>query len=186
MMTRALAVFALMISALPAHAENSVAAMAQDDSDKKAPLHITSDQMVTDKKKSTITFTGSVVAIKGKLKLESDEMVVWTDEERSDFNEIIATGSVIITKEDKIATGDKAHYYADGKKIVLTGNPTLKDGQSTAKGKRVVYFFDRDDMVIFGSKEKRSTVVLYPKEKDGENAGQGTAKTRGKASGSRQ
>jgi len=138
----------------------------EDDSDKKAPLKVTSDKMVTSNKENKIVFTGSVVAVKGKLTVESDKLTVWTDEDQTDFTEILAEGAVRIVRGKKIATGKVAHYYSSEKKIVLTGDPVLKDGKDTATGARVIYFFDREDMVIVGNSKKRSSVVLFPKKKE--------------------
>ncbi len=138
----------------------------EDSSDKNAPLEVTSNRMISDNKNNNITFLGAVIAIKGKLKVESDKMVVHTDESQSDVKNIIATGSVVITRGYKVATGEKAEYFADGQKIVLTGNPVLKDCNDTALGERIIYFFDREDMVIVGGKKARSKVVIHPKNKN--------------------
>jgi len=156
---------ALLAPAISAAKEPSF--LKDDSEDKKAPLQVTSDRMVSDNKNNTISFFGSVVAIKGKLKVEADEMHVLTDEERNEFREIEAIGSVKITRGKKIATGQKAHYYADQQKIVLTGDPVLKDGENIAKGEKVIYYFDKEDMEIFGGADTPSTVILYPKEKSG-------------------
>ncbi len=154
--------FAIPVAALAK--EKSL--FTEDDSDKKAPLKVTSDKMVTNNKENKIVFTGSVVAVKGKLTVESDKLTVWTDEDQTDFTEILAEGAVKIVRGNKIATGKVAHYYSADKKIVLTGDPVLKDGKDIATGNRVIYFFDREDMVIVGSKKKRSSVVLFPKKKE--------------------
>lgn len=139
--------------------------LQEDEADKKAPLKVTSDRMVSDNKNNLMVFTGTVVAIKGKLTVEADKMTVWSNEDQSDISKIQAIGSVVITKGDKTATGENAVYYADTKKIVLTGNPVLRDGKNMATGERVIYFFDREDMIIVGGENNRSTVILFPKDK---------------------
>lgn len=137
----------------------------QDPEDKKAPLRVTSDRMVSDNKNNKMSFFGTVVAIKGKLKIESDEMYVWTDEEQNDVREMEAIGSVRITRAGKVATGQKAHYYAKKQQIILTGSPVLTEGKNSATGEKVVYYFEREDMEIYGGRERRSTLVIYPKNK---------------------
>ncbi|HEB72042.1 MAG TPA: lipopolysaccharide transport periplasmic protein LptA [Nitrospirae bacterium] len=140
--------------------------LQEDEADKKTPLKVTSDQMVSDNKNNLMVFTGTVVAIKGTLTVEADEMTVWSNEEQSDISKILAIGSVVITKGDRIATGEKAVYFADTKKIILTGNPALREGKNRAIGEKVIYFFDREDMIIVGGEKKRSTVILFPKDKN--------------------
>lgn len=139
--------------------------MQEDEADKKAPLKVTSDRMVSDNKNNLMVFTGTVVAVKGKLTVKADKMTVWSNDDQSDISKIQAIGSVVITKGDKIATGEKAVYFADAKKIVLTGNPVLREGRNRAHGERVIYFFDREDMIIVGGEKNRSTVILFPKDK---------------------
>lgn len=139
--------------------------LQEDEDDKKAPLKVTSDQMVSDNKNNLMVFTGAVVANKGKLTVKADKMTVWSNDDQSDIFKIQAIGSVIITKGDKTATGEKAVYFAESKKIVLTGNPVLRSGKNRANGERVIYFFDSEDMIIVGGEQSRSTVILFPKEK---------------------
>lgn len=149
--------------AAPGGGSAKAAMMAADDNDKKAPLEITSDSMVTDSKNNLITFKGKVVAVKGGFRLEADEMTVWTTKEQNDFTRINATGAVKITKGAKIATGKQAEYLAQERKVTLTGEPALTDGPNQATGEEVVYFFDSEDMLITGGQQRRSTLVIFPK-----------------------
>lgn len=140
------------------------AALTEDSEDKDAPLEITSDRMVSDNKSSKISFFGSVVATKGKLRVEANEMHIFSDQAQKELRELEAIGAVKILKGDKLATGDRAHYFALEKKIVLTGNPMLIQGKDKATGEKVVYYFDKEDMEIYGGKTARSTITLFPKE----------------------
>ncbi len=164
-MTLRAIILILALSAPLAVVAKEKAGFKGDEADKKTPLIVTSDQMVTDNKNNMMIFTGKVVAKKGKLTVKADKMTVWSNEDQSDIAKIQAIGSVVITKGAKVATGEQAVYYADVKKIVLTGDPVLRDGKSTAVGERVIYFFDREDMIIVGGEKSRSRVVLFPKEK---------------------
>ncbi len=158
----------LMISAGDIFAEEQSITpvdMAGDKGDSESPLEVTSDRMVSDKKNNKISFYGSVIATKGKLKVNSTEMVVHTTDDQSDFKKIEAFGNVIITRGEKTATGDTAIYYTEKEMIELIGNPVLQDGQNRATGEKVIYYFDREDMVIIGSAEKRSTLTLFPTKK---------------------
>ncbi|VAX18050.1 hypothetical protein MNBD_NITROSPINAE02-1604, partial [hydrothermal vent metagenome] len=157
----------LLLSAGLAAAQDSLADK-ENEEDKKQPLRVTSQRMISEKKKLLISFYGDVVAIKGKLKVESDEMYVHTNEDQSDFKEIEALGAVIITRGDKVATGEKANYYSSTQQIILVGSPVLTQGKDVAAGEKVVYFFDTEDMEVYGGETHRSTLVLFPKEDEKE------------------
>jgi len=135
----------------------------EEQEDKKAPLNITSQRMVSEKKSDKISFYGSVVAIKGRLKVEADEMRVFSDKTQEKLKEMEAIGSVRITHKDKTATGEKAVYYGDSQTVVLTGNPVLTQGKNIATGEKVIYHFDKEDMEIVSGQNQPATITLYPK-----------------------
>ena len=130
--------------------------------ERNAPLKVTSDRMVSDNKNNVISFFGSVVAIKGALKVEADEMSASASGDQSTFTDIVAKGSVRVIHKDKVATGAKAVYSATERTIVLTGNVTLIDKKTTATGEKVIYNLDTENMVLTGGKNKRSMLVLFP------------------------
>lgn len=135
----------------------------EDQKDKNAPLNITSERMVSEKKSSKISFYGSVVAVKGQLRVTADEMHVFSDKTQERLQEMEAIGSVRITHKDKVATGDKAVYYEDGQMLVLTGNPVLTQGKNVATGEKVIYHFALEDMEIVSGQNQPATITLYPK-----------------------
>ncbi len=154
----------LSISLFGTIAFSAPASLSESPEDKKAPLKINADKMVSDKKNGLVSFFGTVVATKGKLTLKADRMIVYTTEDQGGFTKIEAFDNVKITRGEKVATGSKGVYLADTKKIVITGDPVLYDGKNKATGEKVVYYLDQEDMVITGSDRKRSTLTLYPKE----------------------
>lgn len=146
----------------------SSAAMPLDDDpdDKKAPLKVTSDRMVSNQAEGVIEFTGSVDAVKGSLRVVADKILVFTDDAANDFSHIKAIGSVRITKGGKLATGDEADYLRERNTMILTGSPTLDDGKSVAKGEKVIYNFDTEEMTLIGGaggegSSGRATVTLF-------------------------
>lgn len=136
--------------------------------DSKAPLKVTSTEMVTDRKNNTIVFIGSVVAVKGQLTIKAEELTVWTDNSQREFKKIVAQGNVRITRAGKTATGDEAEYFNENpktgqeEKIEIKGNAYLKDGKHTATGKVVVYYFKSEDMKIEGDTDKPAEVTFFP------------------------
>lgn len=144
--------------------EAGLSAVSEDEpDDKNAPLNITSQRMVSDKKTNKISFYGSVVAIKGRLKVEADEIHVFSDKTQEKLQEMEAIGSVKITHKDKTATGKKAVYYGDSQTLALTGDPTLTQGKNVATGEKVIYNFAREDMEIVSGANRPATITLFPK-----------------------
>ncbi|MDH5508962.1 MAG: lipopolysaccharide transport periplasmic protein LptA [Nitrospinota bacterium] len=143
---------------------------AGNSSDANAPLKVTSDQMLTDKKNRKIVFSGAVVAVKGRLRIKTDEMTVWTDDEQREFQKIVARGSVQITKDDKTATGENAEYFNENKKsgqaerIEITGNAHMRDGKNSASGSKVIYYFKTEDMKLSGDSSRPSSITFFPGE----------------------
>lgn len=135
----------------------------EEQDDKNAPLNITSQRMVSGKKTNKISFYGSVVAIKGRLKVEADEIHVFSDKTQENLQEMEAIGSVKITHKDKSATGKKAVYYGDSQTVVLTGNPVLTQGKNVATGEKVIYHFAMEDMEIVSGHNQPATITLFPK-----------------------
>jgi lipopolysaccharide transport protein LptA len=123
--------------------------------------------MVSDKKTSKISFYGSVVAIKGRLKVEADEIHVFSDKTQENLQRMEATGSVKITHKDKTATGKKAIYYGDNQTLVLTGDPVLTQGKNVATGEKVIYHFGLEDMEITSGQSQPARITLFPKDEKG-------------------
>lgn len=142
----------------------------QDGPDAKEPLKITSREMVTDKKSGTIIFSGDVVAVKGTLTIKTDQMTVYTGKNQREFKKITAKGSVRISRDDKVATGDEAEYFNESQpgggeeRIEMTGNASLKDGKNIASGEKVVYFFKSEDMNISGGQDHPSAITFFPED----------------------
>jgi len=166
---RPLAVWALMAACLAGQSQ-AAKMEAGGSSDSKAPLKVTSNQMLTDKKNRKIVFSGAVVAVKGRLRIKTDEMTVWTDKDQREFQKIVARGSVQITKDDKTATGKNAEYFNENKKtgqaerIEITGNAHMQDGKNSASGNKVIYFFKTEDMKISGDASRPSSITFFPGE----------------------
>ncbi len=171
-----LAFMALLILSTPLSAQKDPL-FIQDENDRKAPLKVTSNRMVSSKKNNLISFFGSVIAIKGKLKVEADVIHVKTGKESGEYEEMEAIGSVKITSNGKVATGDKANYYPDERKIVITGDTTLTSDNDKAFGDKVIYYLDSEDMEIFGKAGNPSVAIFYS---DGEGPN-GKGKTEPKA-----
>lgn len=136
--------------------------------DKNEPIYISSDRMEVDRKKGTITYSGRVVASQGEATIKSDKLTASYSADMKEMKEIVAEGSVHITHEERVATGNRAIF--DGKKqtITLTGNPMamVRQGNSEISGSRITFFIEEDRAVAEG--KVKGTIFpgeLKPSEK---------------------
>lgn len=134
---------------------------------KNLPIHITADRLTAFDKKGIYIFEGNVVAKRGDVTLKADKMRVVKNLKTGQIDKVICTGHVIITKEDKRATGDKAIYEADKSMVTLIGNAKVVSGKNNIEADRIVYYLDKDYVVSQAdNKTKRVEVTIYPNKKE--------------------
>ena len=128
----------------------------------KEPIEITSDRMRSENGGVKIIFSGNVVSIRGDLKITADIMEVYNSEDKKETDEIVAIGNVIITRELKRATGDKAIYLDKLQKIILTGSPkaTAWEEDNMIEGREMIFLLEKDRFVV----NKRVRMKIYPKK----------------------
>lgn len=135
------------------------------------PITIKSNELSTDSKSRTATFTGKVVARQGDLTIYSDKLVVYYKASGGDLDRVEASGNVRVVQGDRLATAREGVYQSAEQKIVLTGDPKVIQGDNTVSGKVITYFVDEEKSVVTGGPDARVEAVITPKEK-GKDAGQ--------------
>lgn len=135
------------------------------------PITIKSNELSSDSKSRTATFSGKVVARQGDLTMYSDKLVVYYKEDGGDLDKVVASGNVRIVQGDRLATAREAVYQSVEQKIVLTGDPKVIQGDNTVTGKVITYFVDDERSVVTGGPDTRVEAVITPKEK-GKDGGQ--------------
>ncbi|HLY38745.1 MAG TPA: LptA/OstA family protein [Candidatus Binatia bacterium] len=155
-------------------------------SNRKEPIHITSDNLEYDYKANVVVYRGDVVAIQGETKVRSDTLTVTlvathdgngTPPATSDpvppgassggqkVQEIVAVGNVRIDDGSRWATGGRAVFEQSSRTLVLTETPVLHDGPNEVAGDRVIVYLDENRSEVQGGR-KRVKAVVYP-GKDG-------------------
>lgn len=128
---------------------------------KNIPIVITSVKMRSDQKANHVTFTGSVVAKRGSLTISSDEMTVYSIQDRK-VEKIVARGHVQIKNKRRFASGDRAVYIKKEGRIVLTGNPRAWENENEISGTKMIFLVDKDEFIVLGSKDKKMKFRFYP------------------------
>ncbi len=133
---------------------------------KNLPVHITADRLTAFDKKGIYIFDGNVVAKRGDITLKADRMKVIKNLKTGQISKVICTGNVVITKEDKKATGDKAIYEANRGIVTLIGNAKVVSDKNNIEAYRIVYYLNKDYVVSQAdNKTKRVEVTIYPNKK---------------------
>ena len=119
--------------------------------------------MELDRKKSTVTYRGNVLTVRGELKMRSDTLSGIIDFEGKGLKKIVAAGNVKVTQEGRTATGDEAIFDSEKETITLVGNPVIQQGNSKITGNRVIVYLKEDRGVVEGGAQ-RVKAVIFPGE----------------------
>ena len=145
--------------------------------------------MTANNKDKIITFTGNVVTKRGDSTIYSDTLEIYYQDNKNDekkdakkgpqnkasqetegfssnVTKILAIGNVKIEQGERYATGERAEYFENEKKIVLSGNPVAWEKGNKIQGTEMIFFVDRDETIIKGSKERRVNVTIFPEDKN--------------------
>ncbi|MCB2189334.1 MAG: lipopolysaccharide transport periplasmic protein LptA [Deltaproteobacteria bacterium] len=172
---------ALLLLATGALAASQTSPMKEDQ-----PIHVVSDRLEVDNAAQVANFIGSVRATQGDVQITSDKLEVYYDRQKSpqdakgeetgevpegladeggSVRKVIALGHVKITQKDRVAVGQKATYWAGGRKILLEGKATVWKGKNQVSGEQITVFLDENRTVVHGQPGKRVSVTLMPGEK---------------------
>ena len=129
------------------------------------PISIKSNELFTDSKNRTATFSGKVTARQGDMTLYADRLVVHYKQEGGDIDRVEAFGNVKVVQGDRLATANEGVYFNSEQKIVLTGDPKVYQGSDMVSGKVITYYVNEERSVVTGSADSRVEAVIHPKDK---------------------
>lgn len=144
-----------------------------DDTEKQAPLHVISDQMIAVRDTSMVEFIGNVKATRLDGVLLADSVKVFfneasgkeNDTPQSNIKKVVATGNVRGTSGDRKAFADKAVYTAEDDVLVLTGkSPKLVTGSSFVTGKKITWFRLQDKVTVESDGTNRVEALFNPED----------------------
>lgn len=138
------------------------------------PIHIEADRMVSSQKENSVTFSGNVQALQGKLTINSDKMTVhYAKQDAGDksqgaknqqIKKIFASGNVEILQNELVATGNEVEFLADKKQILLTGNTKVWQNNNLVTGEKVLLDLATETTIIEPDKKSggRVKAFFYP------------------------
>lgn len=128
---------------------------------KEEPIIITSDRMEVNRKKSTITYEGHVVAVRGDVTMTSEILTAIYDMGMERLKEVVAEGKVRVTQGDRVATGAKAAFDTQNNTVTLIGNPVVQQGKNRVSGSRMIMFINENRGVVEGGSQ-RVKAIIFP------------------------
>jgi lipopolysaccharide export system protein LptA len=160
----------------PAHSFSAKSKATSKKKQEKHPIEIKSEKLRSENEGKKFIFSGNVLSTWGDLIIKSDILEVYAnpkskkDSKKSsddvsqanqDLDKIIAIGNVEITKGDRRAKGDHAHFDNKKQTIIITGEPnaTAWEGDNIIKGKKMIFLLEED---LFKA-EGEVILVLNPK-----------------------
>lgn len=129
------------------------------------PISITSDSMEAQPATNKVTFKGNVVAKQKDMTISSHELTANYSDNGKELIEILATGNVRVTQQDRIAVADRALFLNTERKIVLTGKPKVWKGNDTISGNKIIYYLDENRTVVEGGQE-RVRATIHPRKEE--------------------
>src|SRR5512137_1923977 len=173
-----LAVIVLLAAQGPLWAQDTRSKLLKGTENK--PIDIVSDRLEAYREKDLVQFSGNGVATHGERVIKSDTLELYFKKkaegtapaagdaaQAGDIDRIVAKGTVRITENERIVTGEQAVFLSDEQQIVVTGNPVMREGNNVIAGERVVVLLNENRGVVEGTTGKRVTATIYPDESKG-------------------
>lgn len=105
--------------------------------DPNLPVEITSDALTVDQAAATASFTGTVLAVQGQLRLTAERALVEYARETSAMSRLTATGAVVLTTPTEAAESARAVYDLAAGTLVMEGDVLLTQGFGAISGERL-------------------------------------------------
>lgn len=128
------------VSAVSAQGTQVAFGTVQDNSG--LPVEVTSENLSVDENTGIAIFTNNVVAIQGEMRLSSDRLDVFYNNEAQAVERFEATGNVILISGPDAAEAEWAEYIVGDGRIVMKENVLVSQGPSTITSDEMVVFVD--------------------------------------------
>ena len=125
------------------------------------PILVTADTMEFDYRTRVLSYKGVVEVSQGDMKLKSESLTVVLDEGAANqVREIVAEGSVRLSKGSRWATGGRAVFNQQARTVELSSEAVVHDGPNIIRGDRVVVYLDEERSVVEGGNNRVQTRIF--------------------------
>jgi len=123
------------------------------------PIKIRSDSLSVDYKKNSALWIGHVHAVRADGELSSNTLQVVYGKDFHELQQMIASGSVRISRGTQFSTSEHAVLNEATQTVVLTGNPVVHDGTDEITGDKITVYLKTGESVVEGAK-----AVIFPRQ----------------------
>lgn len=109
-------------------------------------------------------FTGNVYAEDKNLKLWSNKLTIFYDEELGSIINIIAEDNVKIIRFDLEAYGDQSNYILKNEELYISGNVTLIENKNKIKCEKLLVDIKSSISIMTAGNESRVTAKIIKEE----------------------
>ena len=123
--------------------------------ERNEPYEITSENMLIEREKKTISFSGNVILKQGSAYLTANQIDLFFDKNFSQegFYKMLASGDILVKNNDSTSiTSNLATYNVSDNKIVMTENVMLKNQMSIINGNKLILDINSGKIEIFDDK----------------------------------
>lgn len=135
----------------------------KDEFERDSKTELQADVIVYKKGTENIELTGNVNIVKGVLKLNSDKVLVFYDDNSNnkiDINTIKCIGNVKAENNDMIIYSDNAVYDVKKNIIILTDNVKMLDNNTVINSDKVIYNTITNRLEVSSKNQENSRVKL--------------------------
>lgn len=132
-------IVAPLLAAIALAASQHLGAQVFPGHDTNAPVDYAADRIELQDRQNRVVLSGNVDIRQGELRLRAARTVVnFTDTGQLRLQRITASGGVVVTRGNEVATGETAVYDFNQRIITMVGNASLRRGSDTLHGGRFV------------------------------------------------
>ncbi|WP_372885575.1 lipopolysaccharide transport periplasmic protein LptA [Shimia sp.] len=147
---RAFALILLLAAPAVSAAQGFEIAFGGLQQDTNQPVEVTADSLSLNQSDGTAVFKGNVMIVQGTMRMSAPEVLVYYNAEASGISRLVASGRVLLVKEQDAAESDTADYSIEKGTIEMAGDVLLTQKQNTLNAGRMVVDLGAGTAVLDG------------------------------------
>ena len=134
-----------------------------------SPIHITADQLVSDRQNHSAEFSGNVKVVQDQTTITTDRLILVYTEGAStkkksgtdSIDRVEATGNVRIEMDGRVAESQRAVYSTDSRTLVLTGQGSrVISGKDVIESSKITFYRDTGNVKMEGDEKNQVKAII--------------------------
>lgn len=147
---RVFALTLLLVAPVIATAQSFEIAFGGLQQDTDQPVEVTADSLSLDQSDGTALFEGNVMIVQGSMRMSAPKVLVHYNAQASGISRLVASGRVLLVKEQDAAEADSADYSIENGTIEMSGDVLLTQKQNTLSSNRMIVDLGAGTAVLDG------------------------------------